>query len=130
MRVVIHLCGVTTKRGSFEVSFRGCPRLDINQKKYIFREMWTIVEEKAATKAIDKLPSQVAEKYAFWLAVVQQSGPQGLRVIKGFHDEKLSGKMSRLRSSRLSLQWRVLYSVQASTVTVTVEQVTPHKYRP
>ena len=92
--------------------------------------MWTVVEEKAAAKSIDKLPPQAAEKYAFWLDVVRQSGPQGLRAFKGFHDEKLSGKMAHLRSSRLSLQWRVIYSVQASTVTVTVEQVTPHTYRP
>ena len=92
--------------------------------------MWTVVEEKAATKAIDKLPPRAAEKYAFWLAIVKQSGPQGLRAIKGFHDEKLGGKMAHLRSSRLTLQWRVIYSVQASMVTVTVEQVTPHTYRP
>jgi plasmid maintenance system killer protein len=92
--------------------------------------VWAVVEAKAATKAIDRLPPQAAEKYAFWLAVVQQSGPQGLRAVTGFHDEKLSGKMSHLRSSRLSLQWRIIYSVQASTVTVTVEQVTLHKYKP
>lgn len=92
--------------------------------------MWTVLEEKAAAKVIDKLPPQAAEKYAFWLAVVQQSGPQGLRAIKGFHDERLSGKMAHLRSSRLNLQWRVIYSVQADTVTVAVEQVTPHTYRP
>jgi DNA-binding XRE family transcriptional regulator len=70
--------------------------------------MWTVVEEKAAVKAIDALPPQAAEKYAFWLAIVRQSGPQGLRAIKGFHDEKLSGRMAHLRSSRLSLQWRVV----------------------
>ena len=92
--------------------------------------MWTVVEQKAAVKAIDSLPPQAAEKYAFWLAIVRQSGPRGLRAIKGFHDEKLSGKLAHLRSSRLSLQWRVVYSVEASTVTVTVEQVTPHSYRP
>lgn len=92
--------------------------------------MWTVVEEKAAAKTIDRLPPQAAEKYAFWLAVVRQSGPNGLRAVKGFHDEKLSGKMAHLRSSRLTLHWRIIYSVQASTVTVTVEQVTPHTYRP
>ncbi|HSO36056.1 MAG TPA: hypothetical protein VLT33_26195 [Labilithrix sp.] len=92
--------------------------------------MWTVVEEKTAAKSIDRLPPQAAEKYAFWLAVVRLSGPQGLRAIKGFHDEKLSGKMAHLRSSRLSLQWRIIYSVQRAIVTVTVEQVTPHTYRP
>ena len=63
----------------------------------------------AAAKIVDKLPPQVAEKYALWCAVVRQSGPAGLREIKGFHDEKLAGKLAHLRSSRLSQQWGVLY---------------------
>jgi hypothetical protein len=50
------------------------------------------------------LPPQVGEKYAFWCAIVRQSGPEGLRWIKGFHDEKLRGKLASLRSSRLSQQ--------------------------
>jgi plasmid maintenance system killer protein len=91
--------------------------------------MWTVVEERAAARIIDRLPPQVAEKYAFWLAVVRQSGPQGLRAFKAFHDEKLSGKLAHLRSSRLSLQWRVLYRAEATVVTVFVERITAHDYR-
>ena len=92
--------------------------------------MWTIVEARHAAKAIDRLPRQVAEKYAVWLAIVRQSGPHGLRVIKSFHDEKLAGKLASLRSSRLSNQWRVIYQVKSNEVTVYVERVTPHDYRP
>ncbi|MDB5217989.1 MAG: uncharacterized protein JWO86_5916 [Myxococcaceae bacterium] len=92
--------------------------------------MWTVVEERAAAKTIETLPLQVAEKYAFWLAIVRQSGPRGLRAIKSFHDEKLKGKLARLRSSRLSQQWRVIYRTDADLVTVFVERVTPHDYRP
>jgi plasmid maintenance system killer protein len=92
--------------------------------------MWTILEEREAVKAIDKLPPHVAEKYAFWCAVVRQSGPNGLRSIKSFHDEKLAGKLGRLRSSRLSLQWRVIYRVEANVVTVYVERISSHDYRP
>jgi plasmid maintenance system killer protein len=87
-----------------------------------------VLEEKAATASIDDLPPQAAAKYVAWLAIVRQSGPQGLRAIKGFHDEKLSGKLAHLRSSRLSLQWRVIYRVDADVVTVTVERISPHKY--
>jgi plasmid maintenance system killer protein len=90
----------------------------------------TVFEERDAEKAADKLPPQVAERYALWAAVVRQSGPQGLRAFKGFHDEKLAGKLAHLRSSRLNLQWRVLYSVDRTTVTVTVVRLTPHDYRP
>lgn len=91
--------------------------------------MWTVLEAKDAAKAIDKLPPQVAEKYAIWCAIVRQSGPQGLRLIKSFHDEKLAGRLAHLRSSRLSLQWRVIYSVKADVVTVHVEGINPHKYK-
>ncbi len=92
--------------------------------------MWAIVEERNAAKALDKLPPQVAEKYAFWCAIVRQSGPRGLRAIKGFHDEKLSGRLAHLRSSRLSRHWRVLYRLQENIATVYVERVVPHNYRP
>jgi len=91
--------------------------------------VWTIWEERAAAKIVDKLPPQVAEKYALWCAVVRQSGPMGLRTIKGFHDEKLAGKLAHLRSSRLSQPWRVLYRAEANAVTVHVVRITPHDYR-
>ena len=80
--------------------------------------MWTIVEARDASQAIDKLAHNVAEKYALWCAIVRQSGPPGLRLIKSFHDEKLSGKLAALRSSRLCGQRRVLYRVRADVVTV------------
>jgi plasmid maintenance system killer protein len=96
--------------------------------------MWQLVERRDAAKAIDKLPRKIAEKYAIWCAIVRQSGPQGLRWIKSFHDEKLSGKLSHLRSSlrssRLSLQWRVIYRVDGDVVTVYVDDVNPHEYKP
>ena len=91
--------------------------------------MWTIVEERDAAKTLDKLQPQLAEKYAFWCAIVRQSGPRGLRAIKSFHDEKLSGKLAQLRSSRLNQQWRILYRVEVEVVTVYVERITPHVYR-
>jgi proteic killer suppression protein len=96
----------------------------------MLRSMWAIVEGRDVAKVLDRLPPQVAEKYAFWCAIVRQSGPHGLRAIKSFHDEKLSGRLAHLRSSRLSQQWRVLYRVEADVVTVYVERVTAHDYRP
>jgi DNA-binding XRE family transcriptional regulator/plasmid maintenance system killer protein len=87
--------------------------------------MWTVVESKDAAKILDRLPPQVAEKYAVWLAIVRHSGPAGLRNIKSFHDEKLPGYLAHLRSSRLSLQWRVIYRVEAQQVLVYVERVSP-----
>ena len=90
--------------------------------------MWRVLEEHAAVKAIDKLPRHVLTNYEAWRAIVLQSGPQGLRMIKSFHDEKLAGRLKHLRSSRLSQQWRVIYSVEADIVTVRVERITAHVY--
>lgn len=88
--------------------------------------MWGLFEAREASKVLDRLPPQVAEKYAFWCALGWQSGPQGLRAIKSFHGEKLAGQLAHVRSLRLDLQWRVLYRVEANIVTVCVERVSPH----
>lgn len=57
------------------------------------------------------------------------SGPQGLRAIKGFRDEALTGKWKGFRSSRLNEQWRIIYSVDAGVMIVQVVRGTPHEYR-
>lgn len=91
--------------------------------------MWSVLESREAAKALDKLPKQIVEKYEFWMAIVRQSGPMGLRTIRGFHDEALSHEWKGFRSSRLSLQWRVIYKIDAAVVSVCVVRVTPHDYR-
>ena len=90
--------------------------------------MWRVFETTAAAKVIAALPRVELEKYQIWLQIVRLQGPQGLRAVKSFHDEKLSGDRKHQRSSRLSIKWRVIYTVESATVTVTVEEVTPHKY--
>jgi plasmid maintenance system killer protein len=46
----------------------------------------------------------------------------------GFHDEKLVGARLGQRSSRLNLQYRVIYEVEKGSVTVYVIEITPHEY--
>jgi len=91
--------------------------------------MWTVLETKAAKKALDRAPQEIQRNYTAWLQIVRLQGPEGLRVIKGFHDEALTGELKGLRSSRLSRKWRVVYSVEKATVTVEVCDVNPHEYR-
>ena len=55
------------------------------------------------------------------------SGPIGLRAIKGFRDEALQGQWKRFRSSRLGLQYRVIYQVEEHEIRVM--DITPHDYR-
>ncbi|MBN4075100.1 MAG: type II toxin-antitoxin system mRNA interferase toxin, RelE/StbE family [SAR86 cluster bacterium] len=91
--------------------------------------MWTIYEHKRALKSLRSAPLEVQKRYEKWKDIVFLSGPQGLRKIKGLHDESLSGKWSDYRSSRLNVQYRVIYKVDAGTVLVKIENVTPHDYR-
>ena len=51
-----------------------------------------------------------------------------LKEFPGFQDEKLQGKRAGQRSSRLSLQYRVIYKVDRKHTTVFVLETTPHKY--
>ena len=57
------------------------------------------------------------------------SGPDGLKQIKGFRDESLRGEWKDHRSSRLSIQYRVIYRIEKDQVLVQVVSVTPHDYR-
>lgn len=68
-------------------------------------------------------------RYEKWRDICELSGPLGLRHIKGFHDESLGGKWAGHRSSRLGLQWRVIYRVEAAQVQVLVVSLTAHDYR-
>ena len=90
--------------------------------------MWTVFETTAAQKALDGLPEHIQRKYDVWLQIVWQQGPQGLRGLKGFHDEALKGKRTGERTSRLSKGYRVFYTVSNDTVTVTVLDVNLHEY--
>ena len=57
------------------------------------------------------------------------SGPAGLREIRGFNDEALAGRWQGHRSSRLGLQYRVIYRVGPQQLIVQVIDITAHDYR-
>ena len=61
-------------------------------------------------------PVEVQKRYEKWKDIVSISGPQGLKQIRGFNDEALSGKWKGFRSSRLNIQYRVIYKVQNKQV--------------
>ena len=91
--------------------------------------MWQIYEHRCVTKGLLAAPIEVQKRYEKWKDIVAISGPQGLRQIRGFNDEPLSGKWKGFRSSRLNIQYRVIYQVQSDQVLVRVEKLTPHDYR-
>ena len=91
--------------------------------------MWDIYEHKRVPKQLSRLSQDVLQRYEKWKDIVQISGPAGLRTIKGFHDESLSGEWKGYRSSRLNTQYRVIYKVVKNEVLVQVVKITPHDYR-
>ncbi len=90
--------------------------------------MWNIKEHRDISKTCKKVPIQVVKKYELWKYIVRRHGPDKLREFPGFHDEKLTGKRKKQRSSRLSLKYRVIYMVKQDIVTVSVLEINPHKY--
>lgn len=92
--------------------------------------MWRIEEHRRVDRQLSAaVPIEVLKRYEKWKDIAMLSGPQGLRLIKGFHDEALSGERKGQRSSHLGLQWRVIYAVAAEVLSIQVVEVTPHDYR-
>ncbi len=89
--------------------------------------MWAVKELRDIKKICKKLPAPVVKKYELWKKIVVRHGPEKLKAFPGFHDEKLIGRHAGECSSRLSLQHRVIYSVNRGIVTVFVLEITPHK---
>ena len=91
--------------------------------------MWNIYEHRRLDRQLAKLPVDILKRYEKWKDIVALSGPQGLRAIKGFHDEALRGEWKGHRSSRLGQQYRVIYQVKKDLVLIQVVEVTAHDYR-
>ena len=88
--------------------------------------MWRILEHRRVDKQLDAAPTEVLKRYEKWKDIATLSGPLGLRLIKGFRDEALSGEWQGYRSSRLGLQWRVIYRVISADLSFHVASITPH----
>ena len=91
--------------------------------------MWEIYEHRKAVKQLESLPIDVLKRYEKWKDIILISGPDGLRQIRGFRDEALRGEWKGQRSSRLNIQYRVIYKIEKDLVLVQEVNVTPHDYR-
>ena len=96
---------------------------------YTIFDMWQIYEHRKLEKQLLSLPVEVLKRYEKWKDIVYVSGPDGLKLIRGFRDEALRGDWKGHRSSRLNLQYRVIYRVENQDILVQVMNVTPHDYR-
>ncbi len=91
--------------------------------------MWKIYEHKTVIKQLNSLPNDILKRYEKWKDIVVISGPAGLKKIKGFKDEPLHGKWKGFRSSRLNIQYCIIYKIENEEFFVKVVNVTAHDYR-
>ena len=91
--------------------------------------MWRIEEHRRVDKQVASVPKDILKRYEKWKDIAEISGPPGLRLIRGFRDEALSGEWRGYRSCRLGLQWCVIYRVVAEKLLFQVASVTAHDYR-
>ena len=91
--------------------------------------MWEVYEHRKISRRLQRLPEEVLKRYEKWKDIVRISGPAGLRLIKGFHDEALRGGWKGHRSSRLGIQYRVIYKVDGQDIAVYVVELSAHDYR-
>ena len=91
--------------------------------------MWEVYEHRRTERQLKKLPVEILKRYEKWKDIVSISGPRGLRVIRGFNDEALTGSWKGHRSSRLNEQYRVIYRVERDQIRVEVVSVNAHDYR-
>jgi addiction module RelE/StbE family toxin len=75
------------------------------------------------------MPKQVLKRYEKWKDIVHLSGPEGLRLIRGFDHEPLRGEWKGHRSSRLGEQYRVVYKVENKRLLVMVIDLAANDYR-
>jgi addiction module RelE/StbE family toxin len=91
--------------------------------------MWRIEEHRRVDKQLDSAPREILKRYEKWKDIAAISGPPGLRLIRGFNDEALSGEWVGHRSCRLGLKYRVIYQVLVKEQLFRVVFVTAHDYR-
>ena len=91
--------------------------------------MWRIEEHRRVDKQLSAAPREILKRYEKWKDIAALSGPPGLRLIRGFNDEALSGKWNGYRSSRLGLQYRVFYCTVPGEQLFQIVSITAHDYR-
>lgn len=91
--------------------------------------VWELLEHRRLERQVLKAPREVLKRYEKWKDIARLSGPPGIRLIAGFHDEALAGPWKGARSSRLGDHWRVIYRVVPDRLTYYIESLTAHDDR-
>ena len=122
------------QRSSVEVSYGRAPlkahAVGLSEIGPLIRGvMWVVYEHRRVARQIKSIPIDILKRYEKWKDIINVSGPDGLRLIKEFHDESLRGEWKGFRSSRLGRQFRVINKAERNQVLVQVVNINAHDYR-
>ena len=83
-----------------------------------------------AKRDLRKVPAYIVDKLLAWVQRVEKVGVSEVRLIRGFHDESLSGDRLGQRSIRLSRSYRAIYAIKEINRVkfVRIEEVNKHDY--
>jgi len=87
-----------------------------------------VVNEEKVVKALCKFPIEIRSAYSVWKSIVLEDGLKGLRMVKGFHFEKLKGSRLGQFSCRLNRGYRVIFQKEKDSFIVVILEVTKHGY--
>lgn len=93
--------------------------------------MWRVQWDQSVHKQIHKLPDSMVGSFYDWVNAVEQLGMERVRILPGYHDEKLRGQLRGLRSVRISKAYRVLYyEIEDGLIKVAqVTRISKHDYK-
>jgi mRNA-degrading endonuclease YafQ of YafQ-DinJ toxin-antitoxin module len=90
--------------------------------------MWRI-EERRVDKQLDGMPQEILKQLREVEGHRDDLGSGRPQENQGLHDESLAGEWKGHRSSRLGLQYRIIYSTIPVNQTFQVVSITAHDYR-
>jgi proteic killer suppression protein len=90
----------------------------------------TVHLSKRAKADLRRVPEYIAQKLTLWIFLVETTGLDTVRKIKGFHDEPLRGTRKGQRSIRLNRAYRAIYVIRVNGAVdfVSIEEVHNHDY--
>ena len=85
---------------------------------------------KSVEKQLEAVPPYIAQKFQYWVALVEVVGIRHVRQSKGYHDEPLKGQRLGQRSIRLNRAYRAIYVKRESGELEFLEvlEVNKHEY--
>jgi addiction module RelE/StbE family toxin len=85
---------------------------------------------KGALKDLRKVPRHILVQFDLWVEVIETEGFKSMQKIKGYNDHALVGNRLGQRSSYLSRSWRVIYTLDGKTNSISVDvlEVNHHEY--